>query len=548
MTLYLKYRPQKISELDLIGVRETLSKLVKSGKIPHALLFSGPKGTGKTSAARIMAKVVNCTASSKKQAAGPPAGRAGSMGEPCNKCSQCISITKGENLDVIELDAASHRGIDDMRALRDVVKLAPAGARKKVYIIDEAHMLTTEASNALLKTLEEPPAHVMFILATTNPEKLIGTIRSRTTNIVFNKPTKREIVDSLMKKKKGEKLKIATEALALIAKAADHSFRDADKILEQLISEGEKLGVEEVGERLFQKKTFDEDEFIAALIEKDASNALKMIESTMAAGGSVLKIIQAVIDRLRSSLLAKVGVGKDDISKLEKEETIFLMKLLIRAASEISDSILEQIPLEIAVVEWCEMRKEERGKRKEDEGVENGNEEENEKSTTHSTSSRQRTGTAGQESIKGVDKNEKVEEKVKLDGKQKRLEVNGDGISEEIWTKILTEIRPKNTSTEALLRATKPVGFDGHNLTLGVFYTFHKEKLECNPHRDILEGAIASILGNRVRVICILTEPPGKSKIMEKESVVLTEVGKTNSSLTKNGDEDIIKIAEEIFK
>ncbi|MBU2036468.1 DNA polymerase III subunit gamma/tau, partial [Patescibacteria group bacterium] len=168
-TYYLKYRPQTIEQLDIKEIRESLSKILKSGKIPHAFLFSGPKGTGKTSAARILAKIVNCEKPKVK-------------GVPCNKCDQCKSITNGNNIDVIELDAASNRGIDDIRALREAVKLSAAKAQKKVYIIDEAHMLTLEASNALLKTLEEPPSHVIFILATTNPEKLIGTIRSRTTN------------------------------------------------------------------------------------------------------------------------------------------------------------------------------------------------------------------------------------------------------------------------------------------------------------------------------------------------------------------------------
>ena len=173
-------------------VREELKKIVKSKKIPHALLFSGPKGTGKTSAARILAKVINCEDPDKS-------------GEPCNKCSQCTAITKGSSLDVIELDAASNRGIDDIRSLRDAVKLSPVSARKKIYVVDEAHMLTTEAANAFLKTLEEPPDHVVFILATTNPEKLIPTVRSRLANIVFAKATVEEIKRQLVRVVKGEK-------------------------------------------------------------------------------------------------------------------------------------------------------------------------------------------------------------------------------------------------------------------------------------------------------------------------------------------------------
>ena len=143
MTLYLKYRPKNLDELDEVAVSESLKKTVTKKSIPHAFLFAGPKGTGKTSAARILAKILNCE------------NLQGS--EPCDKCDQCLSITNGNNLDVIEMDAASHRGIDDVRILRDAVKLSPVSGKKKIYIIDEVHMLTTEASNALLKTLEEPP-------------------------------------------------------------------------------------------------------------------------------------------------------------------------------------------------------------------------------------------------------------------------------------------------------------------------------------------------------------------------------------------------------
>ena len=287
MTFYLKYRPQKLDELDLKDVRERLVNIVKSKKIPHALLFSGPKGSGKTSAARIIAKTVNCERGNRKN---PPADSV-----PCNKCDQCISITNGNNIDVIELDAASHRGIDDVRVLRDVVKLAPAKASMKVYIIDEAHMLTTEASNALLKTLEEPPPHAMFILATTNPEKLIETISSRSLNVVFKKATAEEIARSLARVVKGEKLKSDNGVQELIAKASDGSFRDAVKILEELAYNNKNLKLDKVSEFLFSKKSFEENLFFDYLAKKDVKKTFSLIESAVDKGVSA-KVISEIVE------------------------------------------------------------------------------------------------------------------------------------------------------------------------------------------------------------------------------------------------------------
>ena len=222
MTFYLTYRPRRLNELDSEIVRESLTKIIKSQNIPHAFLFTGPKGTGKTSSARVLAKIVNCTKNKE-------------LAEPCNSCDQCKSVDSGSNLDVLEIDAASHRGIDDIRALRDAVKLSPISAKKKVYIIDEAHMLTTEASNALLKTLEEPPRHVMFILATTNPEKLIETIRSRCQIIHFKKASPEELERSLARIVKGENYKVDKEGLRLIAKVTATRFINTNKAILKVI-------------------------------------------------------------------------------------------------------------------------------------------------------------------------------------------------------------------------------------------------------------------------------------------------------------------------
>src|SRR3989344_9031401 len=474
MTLYLKYRSQTLDELDLENVRESLKKIVSRGNIPHAFLFSGPKGTGKTSAARILAKIVNCE--------NPPAG-----GEPCNKCEQCISIAKGENLDVIELDAASHRCIDDIRALRDAVKLSPAKAKKKVYIIDEAHMLTTEASNALLKTLEEPPEHVMFILATTNPEKLIETIRSRCTNVIFKKANLVEVVRSLERVSREEKIKTGKEVLELIAKYSDGSFRDATKLLETVVIEVQKLERKEIEDYLFNKKAFDVEDFLLVLSKKDVKKNLLAIESAASLGISLKNITEQIITRLRSALMNKIGIEGEDLKYFNKEEVVRLIKLFSQAYSDISDSYLEQVPLELVVVEWGEKG----------EGIKN---------------------TKSIKSLKDDRDVEKENDVESNDGKQKlspekpEADTLTNGFSEETWGQILTQIKPRNSSTEALLRAAKPLSLDGSVLTLGVYYRFHKERLEANPHRDILEEVVEGVLGNRVRVVCTLTEPHFRPK------------------------------------
>lgn len=486
MTYYLKYRPQTLEDLDLDSVREQLKKMVSSGNIPHALLFAGPKGTGKTSAARIIAKIVNCLAERD------PALQDGGL--PCNKCHQCISIMKGNNIDVIELDAASNRGIDDIRALRDTVKLSPANAKKKVYIIDEAHMLTLEASNALLKTLEEPPEHVVFILATTNAGKLIETIRSRTTLIEFHKASPEETVRSLTSVVRGEELKIDKEALLSISKISGGSFRDAVKILEQLVSQKIKLDKESVEEYLFKKKAFDEREFIGILVEKDVNKAISLVNSFVKKGVGVENIIDSITAILRESLLTKIGIGSEEIANLSKEDLISLIESLTYARSQISLSPIEELPLEIAVIKWCG------------------------------------DGVAGS----GQVISKAWPASLVANSEEKKATARLSEITDDVWKTILTRIRPINTSIEALLRAARPLGYDGNNLVLGVYYRFHKERLEEVSHRKVLEDVAGSVMGCPIKVTCTLTDPPVKKDV-------------ATPPLTETKDNDIIKIAEEIF-
>lgn len=509
MTLYLKYRSQTLSELDQESVRETLTKIVGGGDIPHAFLFAGPKGTGKTSSARILAKIINCENPKKD-------------GEPCNHCEQCKSITKGSNLDVVELDAASHRGIDDVRALRDAVKLAPAAAKKKVYIIDEAHMLTTEASNALLKTLEEPPSHVIFILATTNPEKLIETIKSRTTLVNFKKATEKEIVRALSRIVEGEKIKVEASVLSIIAKRADGSFRDAVKLLENLIAQG-KLEPEEI-----EKSLSGSDINLASLIkfisDKDAKRALEVIGLFSNSGGSVSGLVDQLILRLREDLI-NIAVNIDTKSVFAESELILLLKKLIKAKSRMVYSPIETLPLEIAIIEFSEGKK----------------------ISSLQPETKESESSISKKIVSHTKREVKVETKVEAkpetsssaELKVSSVEVQSDlKLSDEIWKKILIQIKPINASVEALLRSSRPKSFDGHTLKLDVFYKFHKERLEDMRHRKILEDVVAEVTGSDiVKVVCSLTEPP-VSKIEEI---------KTEAVLTEGSDPDIIDVAEKIF-
>lgn len=479
MTLYLKYRPNNLNELDLPEVSDSLRRIVNSKTIPHAFLFAGPKGTGKTSAARILAKIINCE-------------KLGKNGTPCDKCEQCVSIAKGTNLDVIELDAASHRGIDDVRTLRDAVKLAPSRAKKKIYIIDEAHMLTTEASNALLKTLEEPPEHVVFILATTNPEKLIDTVRSRTTLISFRKAKPSEVVRSLKRVVTGEKIKIDEGSLNKIAALSSGAFRDAIKILEQFVAEGQ--------EYLDKYKNSELDSFIGSLVKKDEKSAILEIEKNVSGGILPEVFLSELLETFHLAILAESGIGEGKLEGFTRDDLITLTDLFTEANKNLVDSPVEELTIEIAVIKWCE-------------------------------------GKGERQEVK-VESEEKKDESAPI-AEQKGVTQESVGVvNDDIWKKILSEIHPVNASIEGLLRASRPVCYDGKTLTLGVFYKFHKERLEDINHKKILEDVIAKVLNSPTRIICTLVEPPPK-KIIEE--------AKEKSVLTESKDNDIIKAAEEIF-
>jgi DNA polymerase-3 subunit gamma/tau len=294
-----RYRPQRFDEL--VGqehVARGLSGAIQSGRIGHAYLFCGARGTGKTSAARIFAKALQC-------AAGPAA-------EPCNACDACRTIASGQDVDVVEIDAASNRGVDEIRQLRQNVAVRPAHGRFKVYIIDEVHMLTREAFNALLKTLEEPPAHVKFVLCTTEPEKLPITILSRCQRFDFTTVAPAAIARRLAQIVEAEGADVSAEALSLIARRAAGSMRDSQSLLEQLLgSAGGAIGADEVHAMIGTGREERVGAMLAALADRDAPAALAALDAAVQGGADPGGVLDQLVAALRDCLLASVGCGRE---------------------------------------------------------------------------------------------------------------------------------------------------------------------------------------------------------------------------------------------
>ena len=508
MTLYLKYRPQKIADLDITSVRNRLTELVSAEEMPHAFLFAGSKGTGKTSSARILAKAINCE-------------KNGGKGEPCNECDTCLSITAGNHIDVIEMDAASNRGIDDVRALREQVHLGPVVARKKVYIIDEAHMLTTEAANALLKTLEEPPSHAIFVLATTDPQKLPSTVISRLTVVEFPRATIKEIAQKLALIAKAEQIEVTDEVLQSIARSADGAFRDAVKTLEQLSREG---ALNENDSRFLWATA--PTRIVELIASGDTTGALTILKDLSNQGASVKLVLSQTVKHVHELLLGQFGLSESKTT-IDTRELTRLLDLLIEASRKVAYAD-PSIVFSSALIQFSQKK-----------GVQPEPVVAVEPKVVVATPVTEKpVVTAPVVTEKPVTPDVVTPVSVEAVIK-KNTRVISDGeqpVGTETWVQLLSTIKQKNAPIEALLRAAHPIGINGENLVVGVYYRFHKERLDVALHKIACEEAAEAVFGHKIKVTFELTDRPVTEPTVPSEP-----------SLTPVAAPDIINAAAEIF-
>lgn len=525
LVLYRKYRPQSFTEV--VGqdhIVKTLKGGIVGGKSSHAYLFTGPRGTGKTTVARILAKVLNCENPQK--------------GDPCNNCNMCKLINKGEALDIIEIDAASNRGIDEIRALKEGIRFTPSVLKYKVFIIDEVHMLTKESFNALLKTLEEPPEHAIFILATTEIHKVLPTILSRCQRFDFRRLKFDELTGRLKRIAADEKIKIEDDALRFIGLSADGCMRDAESLLGQIVSLGDKkISLEDVQEILGvadMKMVFD---FFESIFTRNYSQALLMADGLTDNGIDIQYFLQDSINHLRRLIFIKVygdnkaARGVEEWTEeqrkralgqsqcLRQEDLVSMLNLFVKALDDLRKFPLPQMALEVAALEAIELFSAD-GEHSADIELPNKKEAKETVSASNKDNKEKKLEINKKTKIKDSGKNNKRIEKEKSKSKKnssaKKSKDKHRGLTlDEIikhWDDIIKEVKPHNNSLFAFLGASLPQKFEDNILIIAAKYNFHKERLEERSNRLIAEEALEKVFDKKIKVKCILDKDLSLSK------------------------------------
>jgi len=514
-SLYRKWRPQTFE--DIIGqkhITQTLINAISLNRISHAYIFSGPRGVGKTTTARILAKSLNC--------------EKGPTPHPCNKCERCIRITGGYSMDVMEIDGASNNGVDSIRELRNKVNFAPAEGRYKIYIIDEVHMLSQGAFNALLKTLEEPPLHVIFIFATTDPHKIPSTILSRCQWFNFRRISLADIVAKLKRIVKDEKLNIDDKTLNIIARSSTGSMRDAESALDQIIAYcGKDITSQSVREVLgiIEEEVFYE--FLEAIIKNDTLKGIEIINRTSDLGEDASQFIKNLMEYVHNLSLAKVcqkevlnlkGIFTEDRERLIIQSKMIKLERLFNIVNYLTEAerrmrytrhpwiLLEMLVIKFTAGENYSLKKIE--------------EEKNEYFLNFSTKKDvSESGKKNAVTREKVPPKKKIQDKVKTkeDSLIQAKELSTDLDFNQAWTTILNKIKKTKMAVYSFIIANNLIAIENNKLIIGFNkeYTFHKESLEKQNNKILLQELIKEETGRLLAIECIINDNSKEDSFLE---------------------------------
>lgn len=540
--LYLKWRP--LSWDEVVGqdhVVRTLRNAVQTGRVSHAYLFSGPRGTGKTSTARILAKAVNCLDEDLTR-------------RPCNECAHCQAVNRGEFLDLIEIDAASNTSVEDVRDLRDKINFAPNQARYKVYIIDEVHMLSQAAFNALLKTLEEPPEHALFVLATTEVHKIPPTVLSRCQRHEFRRIPVQDIVGHLKELVDSEGLDVEEEALTLIAKQATGSLRDGISMLDQLASAEGRITLDLAHQVLGTATDRAVLELVDALLAGDAAQGLDVIQAALEGGSNPRHFSRQVISYLRNMLLLKMGneervdITTDTRRTLEQHARAFSVQQLLTVIKAFNQATLHKsgswqpsLPLEMAFIEVLD-------------GGQGGGQKagpdpkkkaaEEEQAAARPSQNRIKEPRPGEAVPEGGEQGEAAEIEAQEDKDQPaRRQQTGPSSAGappdqksgpsphgvqvlRKWEGIVDAAREFNPTTQALLNSCTPLGLEDGCLVLSFKHELIKSKMENGDHLQICQDVIDEVVGEEYPIKCVIGDNKGKDipQDVDPDGLVATTV------------------------
>ncbi len=499
IVLSRKYRPKSFNEI--VGqehIVNTLANAIRSNRVAHAYLFAGPRGVGKTSMARILSKALNC--------------QKGPTDAPCNKCSTCESIRNGNDIDVLEIDGASNRGIDEIRSIRQNVGYAPAISRYKIYIIDEVHMLTREAFNAILKTLEEPPGHVKFIFATTSPNRVPDTVQSRCQRFDFKNISVSDISNRLAQICKTENILVEDGALQTIAKYAMGGLRDSESILDQLTSFcREKITLRDIYDVLGVVSEGEIAGLIDSFVDKNPELAVKIFHEITENGKDVDGFINQLLSYIRDLLLVSICSKNSDLvetisrdinllqkqaSRFSPDTLMYMIQLISETKSKARDLLQQKILLEVVLIKLATMedlkplgtvldRIEDIKRSFEGNNVNGGGV----KAPDYDDSA-------------GVARNTEVRESPSDGYTGVNERDNQDANISDTWDKIMTEIQDKKRSVGVLLRDVELLNFADNEVLLEFpgNYMIHKERLEKPEEKRIIEACIEKITGKKIPV------------------------------------------------